>query len=162
MSKISPCLWFDGDAEEAANFYVSLLPDSRIEKIQRNIIDGHSGKAGSVLVIEFTLAGQGFMALNGGMKKEYTHAVSFKIDCADQAEVDRLWDALLANGGKADQCGWLQDRFGVYWQIVPTVLMTYIGGSDSAGAQRAMQALLGMVKLDIEGLKRAYEGKNAA
>ena len=162
MSKISPCLWFDGEAEEAANFYVSLLPDSRIEKIQRNTIDGPGGKAGTVLVIEFTLAGQRFMALNGGMKMEYTHAVSFKIDCADQAEVDRLWDALLANGGKAEQCGWLKDRYGVYWQIVPTALMKYIGGSDTAGAQRAMQAMLGMVKLDIEGLKRAYEGKSAA
>jgi predicted 3-demethylubiquinone-9 3-methyltransferase (glyoxalase superfamily) len=162
MSKISPCLWFDGAAEEAANFYVSLLPDSRIEKIQRNITDTPGGKAGTVLVIEFTLAGQRFMALNGGMKKEYTHAVSFKIDCVDQAEVDRLWDALLVSGGKADQCGWLQDRFGVYWQIVPTALMTYLGSSDSAGAQRAMQAMLGMVKLDIEGLRRAYEGKSAA
>ena len=162
MSKISPCLWFAGEAEEAANLYVSLLPDSRIERVQRNITDSISGKVGTVLVVEFTLAGQGFMALNGGMKKEYTHAVSFKIDCADQAEVDRLWDALLANGGEAEQCGWLRDRYGVFWQIVPTALMTYIGGSDSAGAQRAMQAMLGMVKLDIEGLKRAYEGKSAA
>ena len=119
MSKISPCLWFNGEAEEAANFYVSLLPDSRIEKIQRNTIDSPGGKAGTVLVVDFTLAGQRFMALNGGMKMEYTHAVSFMIDCADQAEVDRLWDALLANGGKADQCGWLKDRYGVSWQIVP-------------------------------------------
>jgi predicted 3-demethylubiquinone-9 3-methyltransferase (glyoxalase superfamily) len=162
MSKISPCLWFNGEAEEAANLYVSLLPDSRIEKIQRNPIDGPAGKAGTVLVVDFTLAGQRFMALNGGMKMEYTHAISFKIDCADQAEVDRLWDALLADGGKADQCGWLNDRYGVSWQIVPTALVTYLGGSDSAGAQRAMQAMLGMVKLDIEGLKRAYEGKSAA
>jgi predicted 3-demethylubiquinone-9 3-methyltransferase (glyoxalase superfamily) len=162
MSKISPCLWFSNEAEEAAKFYVSLLPDSRIEKIQRNTIDSPGGKAGTVLVVDFTLAGQGFMALNGGMKMEHTHAVSFKIDCVDQAEVDRLWDALLANGGKADQCGWLKDRFGVSWQIVPTALMKYIGGSDTAGAQRAMQALLGMVKLDVEGLKRAYEGKSAA
>ena len=162
MSKISPCLWFVSEAEEAANFYVSLLPDSRIEKIQRNTTDTPGGKAGTVLVVDFTLAGQRFLALNGGMKMEYTHAVSFMIDCADQAEVDRLWDALLANGGKADQCGWLKDRYGVFWQIVPKALMTYIGGSDSAGAQRAMQAMLGMVKLDIEGLKRAYEGKSAA
>ncbi len=96
MSKISPCLWFDGEAEEAAKFYVSLLPDSRIEKIQKNLVDGPAGKAGSVLVVEFTLAGQRFMALNGGTRFEYTHAISFKIDCADQAEVDRLWDALSA------------------------------------------------------------------
>ena len=162
MSKISPCLWFAGEAEEAANLYVSLLPDSRIEKIQRNLVDSPGGKAGTVLVVDFTLAEQRFMALNGGMKMEHTHAVSFLIDCADQAEVDRLWDALLANGGEAEQCGWLRDRYGVFWQIVPTALMTYIGGSDAAGAQRAMQAMLGMVKLDIEGLKRAYEGKSAA
>ena len=162
MSKISPCLWFNGEAEEAAKFYVSLLPDSRIEKIQRNTTDSRGGKAGTVLVVDFTLAGQRFMALNGGMKVEYTHAISFKIDCADQAEVDRLWDALLADGGRAQQCGWLSDRYGVSWQIVPTALLKYLGGPDAAGAQRAMQAMLGMVKLDIEGLKRAYEGKSAA
>ena len=162
MSKISPCLWFDGEAEEAANFYVSLLPDSRIEKVQKNSIDSPGGKAGSVLVVEFTLAGQRFMALNGGRRFEYTHAVSFKIDCADQAEVDRLWDALLADGGQAERCGWLKDRYGVSWQIVPTALVQYLGGPDKAGAQRAMAAMLQMVKLDIEGLKRACEGRSAA
>jgi predicted 3-demethylubiquinone-9 3-methyltransferase (glyoxalase superfamily) len=162
MSKISPCLWFKDEAEEAANLYVSLLPDSRIEKVQRNTIDSPGGKAGTVLVVEFTLAGQRFMALNGGMKMEYTHAVSFMIDCADQAEVDRLWDTLLGDGGKAEQCGWLRDRFGVSWQIVPTALPKYLGGPDRAGARRAMQAMLKMVKLDIEGLRRAYEGKSAA
>ena len=162
MSKISHCMWFSNEDEEAANLYVSLLPDSRIENIQRNTIDSPGGKAGTVLVVDFTLAGQRFMALNGGMKMEYTHAVSFKIDCADQAKVDRLWDALLADGGKAEQCGWLKDRYGVSWQIVPAALIKYLGGTDTAGAQRAMQAMMGMVKLDIEGLKRAYEGKSAA
>ncbi|MFB9264111.1 VOC family protein [Bradyrhizobium erythrophlei] len=162
MSKVSPCLWFDGEAEEAANFYVSLLPDSRIEAVQANIIDGPAGKAGTVLFVDFTLAGQRFMALNGGMRMEYTHAVSFKIDCADQAEVDRLWDALLADGGAAEHCGWLRDRFGVSWQIVPTALWTYVYGADRGGAARAMQAMLAMVKLDIEGLRKAYEGKSAA
>jgi predicted 3-demethylubiquinone-9 3-methyltransferase (glyoxalase superfamily) len=162
MSKISTCLWFDGEAEQAANFYISLLPDSRIETIQKNTVDGRSGKAGTVLVVEFTLAGQRFMALNGGMRFEYTHAVSFKIDCADQAEVDRLWDALSADGGAVERCGWLKDRFGVSWQIVPNALGKYLGGPDRAGAQRAMQAMLGMVKLDIEGLRNAYEGKSAA
>ena len=159
MSKISPCLWFNGEAEEAANFYVSLLPGSKIETVQKNVIDGPSGKAGSVLLVEFTLAGQRFMALNGGDTRfEYTHAISFKIDCADQAEVDRLWDGLLAGGGQAVRCGWLKDRYGVSWQIVPTALPKYLGGPDRAGAQRAMQAMLGMVKLDIEGVRRAYEG----
>ncbi len=159
MSKISPCLWFNGQAEEAAELYVSLLPDSRIEKIQKNPVDGPAGKAGTVLVVDFTLAGQRFMALNGGMAMDYTNAMSLKIDCADQAEVDRLWDGLLADGGKAEQCGWLRDRFGVPWQIVPTALIKYLGGPDAAGARRAMQAMFGMVKLDIEGLRRAYEGK---
>ena len=158
MSKITPCLWFDGEAEEAANFYVSLLPDSKIEVVQRNSVDSPGGKAGTVLVVEFTLAGQRFMALNGGMRFEYTPAVSFKIDCADQAEVDRLWDALLAGGGQASRCGWLKDRYGLSWQIVPTALPKYLGGADPAGAQRALQAMLGMVKLDIAGLKKAYEG----
>jgi predicted 3-demethylubiquinone-9 3-methyltransferase (glyoxalase superfamily) len=162
MSKISPCLWFDGEAEEAAKLYVSLLPDSRIENIQKNTIDGPSGKAGSVLVVDFTLAGQRFMALNGGRRFEYTHAVSFKIDCEDQAEVDRLWDALSADGGSVERCGWLKDRYGVSWQIVPKALVQYLGGPDRAGAQRAMQAMLQMVKLDIAGLKQAYEGKSAA
>jgi predicted 3-demethylubiquinone-9 3-methyltransferase (glyoxalase superfamily) len=161
MSKVSPCLWFNGEAEEAANLYVSLLPDSRIEKIQRNPIDGPAGKAGTVLVVDFTLAGQRFMALNGGMKMEYTHAVSFMIDCADQAEVDRYWDA-LSDGGSVERCGWLKDRYGVSWQIVPTALVQYLGGPDRGGAQRAMQAMMGMVKFDIAGLKRAYEGKSAA
>ena len=162
MSKISPCLWFDGEAEEAAKFYVSLLPDSRIEKVQKNLVDGPAGKAGTVLVVEFTLAGQSYMALNGGTRFEYTHAISFKIDCADQAEVDRLWDALSADGGSIEQCGWLRDRYGVSWQIVPAALMKYIGGSDAAGARRAMQAMLEMVKLDIEGLRKAYEGEAVA
>lgn len=161
MSKISPCLWFGGEAEEAANFYVSLLPDSRIEKVQRSPADSSAGKAGMVLVVEFTLAGQRFMALNGGMRFEYTHAVSFKIDCEDQAEVDRLWD-VLAKEGQVERCGWLRDRYGVSWQIVPKALVQYIGGPDAAGARRAMQAMLGMIKLDVEGLRRAYENSSAA
>jgi predicted 3-demethylubiquinone-9 3-methyltransferase (glyoxalase superfamily) len=160
MSKIEPCLWFAGEAEQAANFYVSLLPDSRIETVQKNVIDGPSGKTGSVLVVEFTLAGQRFLALNGGMRMEYTHAISFKIDCADQAEVDRLWDA-LSEGGAVDQCGWLRDRYGVSWQIVPSILPKLFAGPDRAGAQRAMQAMMKMVKLDIAALQRAYDGEAA-
>src|SRR3954471_7580978 len=162
MSKVSPCLWFDGEAEEAANFYVSLLPESKIETVQRNTVDGPGGKAGSVLVVEFTLAGQRFVALNGGMRIEHTHAVSFMIDCADQAEVDRLWETLLSGGGQAQRCGWLRERSGISWQIIPAALPKYLGGPDRAGAQRAMQAMMGMIKLDIEGLKRAYEGRSAA
>jgi predicted 3-demethylubiquinone-9 3-methyltransferase (glyoxalase superfamily) len=161
MSKISPCLWFDGEAEEAANFYVSLLPNSRIERVQKNVTDSPAGKAGTVLVVDFTLAGQRFMALNGGTRFEYTHAISFKVDCADQTEVDRLWDA-LSDGGSVERCGWLKDRYGVSWQIVPAVLPEMLGDRDPAKAQRVMQAMLQMIKLDIAGLKRAYDGRPAA
>jgi predicted 3-demethylubiquinone-9 3-methyltransferase (glyoxalase superfamily) len=158
MSKISPFLWFGDEAEEAANFYVSLLPDSKVEKIQRSNVDTPSGKAGSVLVVQFTLAGQKYLALNGGMRFEFTPAISFVIDCADQTEVDQLWEGLTANGGSPGQCGWLKDRFGVSWQIVPSVLPKLLGGSDSAGAKRAMQAMMQMQKLDIAALQKAYDG----
>jgi predicted 3-demethylubiquinone-9 3-methyltransferase (glyoxalase superfamily) len=157
MSKIAPCLWFDGEAEEAAEFYVSLLPDSRIDHVQKNVTDSPAGKAGSVLVVKFTLAGQRFLALNGGSRFEYTHAISFQVDCADQAEVDRLWDA-LADGGSIERCGWLRDRYGVSWQIVPSVLPQLLGDPDPAKAQRVMQAMLQMVKLDIAGLQAAHAG----
>jgi predicted 3-demethylubiquinone-9 3-methyltransferase (glyoxalase superfamily) len=112
------------------------------KRSRRTPIDGPAGKAGTVLVVEFTLAGQRFMALNGGKRFEYTHAISFKIDCADQAEVDRLWDKLSSDGGSVERCGWLKDRYGVSWQIVPTALVQYLGGPDPAGAQRAMQAMM--------------------
>jgi len=161
MSKVSPCLWFDGEAEAAANFYVSLLPDSRIERVLRNVIDGPAGKAGTVLVVEFTLAGRRFMTLNGGTRFAYTHAVSFHIACADQAEVDRLWQA-LSDGGAIEQCGWLKDRYGVSWQIVPSVLGPMLADPDPAKARRVMQEMLGMIKLDIAGLKAAYDGTSAA
>ena len=159
MSKVSPCLWFNGEAEEAAKLYVSLLPDSRIDSVQDNIIDGPGGKSGTVLFVEFTLAGQSYIAINGGMAMDYSHAVSFMIDCVDQAEVDRVWDALLANGGRAEQCGWLRDRFNVAWQIVPAESRQYLGGPDQEGARRAVKAMYGMVKLNVEGLRRAYEGR---
>ena len=161
MSKISPCLWFDGEAEEAARFYVSLLPNSRIDHVQKNVTDSPGGKAGSVLVVEFTLAGQRYLALNGGTRVEYTHAISFSIDCADQAEVDRLWDG-LSEGGAAVQCGWLKDRYGISWQIVPSVLPKLLGDPDRVKATRVMQAMLKMVKLDIAGLQAAADGKAVA
>ena len=157
MSKIAPCLWFDGEAEEAAKFYVSLLPDSRIDHVQRNVTDSPAGKAGSALVVKFTLAGQSFLALNGGTRFEHTHAISFLVDCVDQAEVDRLWDA-LSDGGSIERCGWLKDRYGVSWQIVPSVLPRLLGDPDPAKAQRVMQAMLQMVKLDIAGLEAARAG----
>lgn len=160
MSKIAPCLWFNGEAEEAARFYVSLLPESRIEHVQKNVSDSRSGKAGTVLVVDFTLAGQRFMALNGGIRLERNHAISFHIACADQAEIDRLWNALL-DGGEAVQCGWLRDRYGVSWQIVPTRLPELLADPDPEKAQRVFAALLTMVKLDIAELERAYAGASS-
>ena len=161
MSKISPCIWFDDEAEEAAN---SMSRCCRIPGSTNSAKPSRrpGGKAGTVLVVQFTLAGQKYMALNGGMRLEYTSAISFKIDCADQAEVDHLWEALVSNGGATQQCGWVRDRYGVSWQIVPSALPKFLGGSDAAGAKRAMQAMLGMNKLDIAELRRAYEGKSAA
>jgi predicted 3-demethylubiquinone-9 3-methyltransferase (glyoxalase superfamily) len=160
MSKITPCLWFASDALEAAEFYTSLLPGSRIDRVQRNVVDSPGGKAGSVLLVEFTLAGQSFQALNGRERMEHTHAISFSIDCADQAEVDRLWDALSSGGGAPVQCGWLKDRWGMSWQIVPSVLPKMLADPDAAKAGRAMQAMLGMVKLDIAALQAAFDGES--
>jgi predicted 3-demethylubiquinone-9 3-methyltransferase (glyoxalase superfamily) len=162
MSKITPCLWFDGTAEEAARFYVSLLPDSRIDNIMRAPADNPSTPKGAVLVVEFTLAGQRFMGLNGGPQFPFTEAVSFMVDCADQAEVDRLWDALTADGGSPGRCGWLKDRYGLSWQIVPRALPQLLGGPDRERAGRAMQAMMTMSKIDIDGLRRAYDGERAA
>ncbi|MBB6483669.1 VOC family protein [Rhizobium lusitanum] len=157
MSKIAPCLWFAREAEEAANFYVSLFPDSRIDHVQKNVIDTPSGKPDQVLVVSFTLAGQRFMALNGASHVEFNHSISLAVDCADQAEVDRLWNG-LADGGKPVACGWITDRYGVSWQIVPTILIKYIADPDKAKAARVMQAMMQMVKLDIAGLEAAYRG----
>jgi predicted 3-demethylubiquinone-9 3-methyltransferase (glyoxalase superfamily) len=125
------------------------------------VTDSPAGKAGTVLVVAFTLAGQRFLALNGGTRFEYTHAISFQVDCADQAEVDRLWDA-LSDGGAVEQCGWLKDRYGVSWQITPRVLVEMLGDPDQEKAQRVMQAMMQMIKIDIEGLRRACDGVSAA
>jgi predicted 3-demethylubiquinone-9 3-methyltransferase (glyoxalase superfamily) len=158
MSKIAPCLWFANEAEEAANFYISLVPNSRIGHVQRNVIDSPGGKAGTVLVVEFTLAGQRFMALNGGTRIEHSWAISLHIECEDQAEVDRIWTAFLENGGKEQACGWVTDRYGVNWQIIPKILPQLLADPDPAKAARTMQAMLEMVKIDIEGLRKAYDG----
>ena len=157
MSKITPCLWFATQAEEAARFYVSLLPDSRVTHVQKSPTDYPGGKAGAVLVVEFTLAGQTYMALNGGMTMPFSNAISFSISCDDQAEVDRLWDALLI-GGTAQQCGWVTDRYGLPWQIVPTALPRLLADPDPVRAKRAMQAMMTMVKLDIAELEKAAAG----
>jgi predicted 3-demethylubiquinone-9 3-methyltransferase (glyoxalase superfamily) len=158
MSKISPCLWFDGNAEEAAEFYTSLLPDSRIETVNRAAADTPSGPQGSVLTVDFTLAGQQFMGLNGGPDFKFNEAISFSIDCEDQAEVDRLWDALVEGGGEHSVCGWLKDRFGVSWQVIPRKLPELLNGPDPEGAARVMKAMLEMTKIDVAKVQEAYDG----
>lgn len=154
MAKIAPCLWFDGTAEGAATFYVSLFPDSRIDNVMRSPADTPSGAEGTVLTVEFTLAGQQFIGLNGGPQFRFNEAVSFQIDCADQAEVDRFWNELSADES-AEQCGWVKDRFGLSWQIIPRALPKLLGDPDPAKARRVMQAMLKMKKIDIDGLERA-------
>src|SRR5688572_4240704 len=130
MDKIFPVLWFDGIAEEAAHFYVSLLPDSRVDEVVRSPADNPSTKEGEVIVVDFTLAGRKFSGLNGGPQFKFTEAVSFAVRCRDQAEVDRLWDALTADGGEPVQCGWLKDRFGLSWQIVPEEMYDFLSSPD--------------------------------
>ena len=158
MSKITPALWYAKEAEEAAAFYVSLLPNSRIDSVTALPVDSPSGPAGSVKVVEFTLAGQSFLAMSAGPLDPFNHAISFIIECEYQAEIDRLWAALLKDGGQAEQCGWLKDRFGVSWQIVPKGFGEMMRDKDPAKARRAAEAMMGMVKFDIGALRKAYEG----
>ena len=159
MDKISPCLWFDGQAEEAARFYTSLFPNSRIDSIDRSPGETPSGPAGMVLTVNFTLAGRPYIGLNGGDDFKFSEAISMSIDCDDQAEVDRYWDALLANGGEESVCGWLKDRFGLSWQVIPRQLPEMLKSTDREAAARALQAMLKMVKIDVAELERAYKGE---
>jgi predicted 3-demethylubiquinone-9 3-methyltransferase (glyoxalase superfamily) len=149
QQKITPCLWFDGKAEEAAAFYASVFPDSAVTQVT-------PGPTGAALVVEFRLAGVRFLALNGGPQFTFNEAISLSIDCGSQAEVDELWDKLSA-GGSGGQCGWLKDRYGVSWQVVPSVLPQLL--ADPAKAGRVMTALMGMTKLDIRALQAAAGGK---
>jgi predicted 3-demethylubiquinone-9 3-methyltransferase (glyoxalase superfamily) len=158
---ITPCLWFDTEAEEAARFYVSIFPDAAIERVARYGKEGfevHGKPADSVLTVTFRLLGTEFVALNGGPQFTFNEAVSFIIQCEDQAEIDRYW-AALGDGGdaKAQQCGWLKDRFGLSWQIVPRELAAMMSSPDRAKSERVMKALLQMKKLDVAALRRAYE-----
>lgn len=155
--KIVPCLWFNHQAEEAASFYTTLLPDSQIDQIVRSPADSPSGPAGMVLTVEFTLAGQRFVGLNGGPQYPFTDAISFQILCDDQAEVDRLWEAFRAEGTEV-QCGWIKDRWGLSWQIVPRRMLELLSDPDRDRARRAMEAMMTMVKLDIAALERAADG----
>jgi predicted 3-demethylubiquinone-9 3-methyltransferase (glyoxalase superfamily) len=156
LEKITPHLWFVKEAEQAARFYASIFPDSRVDRVTSLPSDSPSGPAGSVNMVEFTLFGQPFFAISAGPLDSFNHAISFVVTCDDQKEIDRYWEALL-QGGKAEQCGWLKDKYGVSWQIVPAELRRMMTDPDRDKARRASEAMLKMVKLDIAGLKSAYE-----
>lgn len=157
MQKTVTCLWMEDWIEEAVNFYVSLFENSRITEVSR-YNDAMPDMAGKVLVMNFELAGTAYMAINGGPVFKPNEAMSLFVNCKDQAEVDRLWSAIVGNGGEESQCGWCKDRYGFSWQIVPEAMAGYITGPDKAGATRAMQAMLKMKKLDLATLERAYAG----
>lgn len=158
MQKITPFLWFNNNAEEAVNFYVSIFKNSKIKSLARYDDAGAAASGmpkGTVMTISFQLAGQDFAAINGGPIFKFTEAISFAVDCATQDEVDELWDKLTADGGSPSQCGWLKDKYGLSWQIVPSILSELLVGSDAEKSQRVMKAMLQMHKIDIETLKQA-------
>jgi predicted 3-demethylubiquinone-9 3-methyltransferase (glyoxalase superfamily) len=158
VQKITPFLWFDNQAEEAMNFYVSIFKNSKVLGVTRYGEAG-PGPMGTVMTAKFQLEGQEFVALNGGPHFKLTEAISFVVNCETQKEVDEYWEKLLADGGKAQQCGWLKDKFGLSWQIVPTVLVEMFQNKDASKADRVMKALMEMDKLEIKKLKEAYDGK---
>jgi predicted 3-demethylubiquinone-9 3-methyltransferase (glyoxalase superfamily) len=160
MQAITPFLWFDDQAEEAATLYTSLFPDSQINKVTRYGEVG-PGKAGTVMTVDFELNGRPFVALNGGPHYTFSEAVSFVVNCETQEEVDRYWEQ-LSEGGQEQPCGWLKDRFGLSWQVVPTVLVELLSDPDPEKSKRVMAAMLQMSKIEIEPLRRAYERKEAA
>jgi predicted 3-demethylubiquinone-9 3-methyltransferase (glyoxalase superfamily) len=157
MQKITPFLWYSKDAEEAAAFYASVFPDSRVSRVTARPSESPSGPAGSVNVVEFVLFGQPFIAMSAGPLDPFNHAVSFVVNCDDQGELDRYWNALL-EGGRPEQCGWLKDRYGLSWQIVPSVLGQMMADSDRTRAKRASDAMMKMVKIDIAALEAAFAG----
>ena len=162
MQKITPFLWFDNNAEEAVNFYVSIFKNSKVGKVTR--YNEASSKAagrpeGSVMTMEFQLEGQSFTAINGGPHFKFTEAISFVVDCETQEEVDYFWNKLTADGGQESQCAWLKDKYGLSWQIVPRVLIEMIGDKDPQKAQRVMEVMLQMKKIDIATLQQAYDGE---
>jgi predicted 3-demethylubiquinone-9 3-methyltransferase (glyoxalase superfamily) len=157
MPKITPFLWFEDQAEEAARFYASIFEDARIGRITRYGAAGPR-KPGTVMTVEFELDGQKFVALNGGPEFKFTEAISFSVECETQEEVDELWEK-LSEGGEQGPCGWLKDRYGMSWQVNPRVLSEMLDDPDPARSQRVMQAMMGMKKIDIGGLRRAYDGR---
>jgi len=164
IQKITPCLWFDNQAEEAAKFYVSLFPNSAVGAVTRYGKEGfevHGRPEGSVMTVNFSLEGQEFTALNGGPHFKFSEAISFVVRCETQTEVDHYWDELGEGGDeRARQCGWLKDKYGVSWQIVPAALFEMMAGTDRIKSERAMRAMLQMKKLDLAALRRAYEGNS--
>lgn len=158
QQKITPCLWFDGNAEDAVHFYTSVFANASIDNVQRSTIDYPGGKVGAVLLIKFTLAGMAYLALNGGPSEKFNNAISLSVDCEDQAEVDSFWTALTADGGKPVACGWLKDKYGLSWQIVPRRLPELLSDPDPAKAKRVMEAMVQMVKIDVAKLEAAAAG----
>jgi predicted 3-demethylubiquinone-9 3-methyltransferase (glyoxalase superfamily) len=158
LSKLTPFLWYTEKAEEAAPFYASALPNSKVDSVTTLPADTPSGPAGTVKVVELTLTGQPFMAIGAGSLDPFNHAVSFIVQCDDQAEIDRLWTE-MSDGGQTEQCGWLKDRYGLYWQIAPTILGEMMKDPDRARVKRVTEAMLKMVKLEIAGLQQACDGR---
>ena len=154
--ELTTCLWFNGRAREAATFYTSIFPDSSMEDNWIAPTDTPGNKQGEEIVVNFRMFGRPFIGLNGGPQFPFTEAVSFQIPCADQAEIDKYWELLLADGGQESQCGWLKDKFGLSWQVTSPEMSDYLGAPDAAGAQRATQAMLGMRKIDLAAMKAAY------
>jgi predicted 3-demethylubiquinone-9 3-methyltransferase (glyoxalase superfamily) len=158
MQKITPFLWYAKEAEEAAAYYASIFPDSRVTRVTALPSESPSGPPGSVKVVEFVLFGQPFMAMSAGPMDPFNHAISFVVNADNQAELDRYWNALLAGGGKTEACGWLKDRFGVSWQIVPTIFGDMMADPDRVRAKRVSDAMMKMIKFDIAAIKAAYAG----
>ncbi len=158
MPTITPFLWYAKEAEEAAKFYASVFSDSEVGRVATMQSESPSGPPGSVKVVDFTLDGRAFAAMTAGGAEPFNHSVSMMVTCADQAEVDRYWDALQAGGGAPEQCGWLKDRFGLSWQIVPKRMLEMLASSDHAASKRATDAMMEMVKLDVAKLEKAFAG----
>ncbi len=156
--ELTTCLWFNGNAREAANFYASIFPDSSVENNWIAPTETPGNQQGEEVVVNFKIFGQSFIGLNGGPQFPHSEAISFQIPCKDQSEIDKYWDILTKDGGSESQCGWLKDKFGISWQVVSPDMMKYLGGSDLDGSQRATQAMLQMKKIDLMALEKAYTG----
>ena len=156
--EMTTCLWFNGRAREAANFYTSIFPNSSVSDNWIAPTDTPGNQQGEEIVVNFKIFGQNFIGLNGGPQFPHSEAISFQIPCKDQAEIDKFWEILIADGGEESQCGWLKDKFGISWQVTSPEMMNYLGGPDAEGSKRATQAMLGMKKIIIADMKKAYEG----